>query len=240
MRWISLLLLAGAALTVVRAEPPVLLDQAVAKWIGGHDQWAFTQYVREFDGEQVREERLERYDPSRPADRRWQLLTVNSQRPTPERREEWQKQKERNRLNPGKSLAEFFDFEHAAVVDETDDEACYHLPLRNDHRWLFPTDRVNLKVTINKATMAIDQIEVGIEEPFRVALGLGRVMNLEFDLLMHPSVQSGESDNPAAARPGGMAHAVMNKLGERVEYAWSDFRRVTPHPDNVIAAGPKA
>jgi hypothetical protein len=239
MRWIFLLLLSGAALTVVRAETPALLGQAVDKWIGERDQWAFTQFVREFDGDTVREERLERYDPSQPGARRWQLLSVNGRPATDERRAEWQKRKMKKRLNPGKSLGGFFDLEHATVTDETAQVVHYHLPLRNDHSWLFPTDQVNVKVTVNKTTLAIDQIEARIDEPFRVALGLGRVMDLDFDVQMNPSEQRGETDNPQAAKPDGTARAVMNKLGERVEYDWSEFKRVTPHPDNAIAVAPK-
>ncbi len=140
---------------------------------------------------------------------------------------------------PGKALGDFFDFEHATLTDETAQVGRYHLPLRNDHSWLFPMDRVNLQVTVNKTTHAIDQIEAGINEPFRVALGLGRVMDIDFDVQMNPSVRRGAADNPRAAKPGGTATAVVNKFGERIEYARSEFKRVTPHPDNVIAAGPK-
>ena len=239
MRWILPLLLFGTLLPAGHAATPALLDQAVAKWIGGREQWAFTQFVREFDGGEVKEERLERCDPSQPGDRRWQLLTVNGRPPTDERRAEWQERKLRKRLNPGKSLGDFFDFEHATLTEENAQVVRYHLPLRNDHSWLFPMDRVNLQVTVNKATHAIDQIEAGIDEPFRVALGLGRVMDIDFDVQMNPSVRRGETDNPQAAKPGGKATAVVNKFGERIEYAWSEFKRVTPHPDNVIGAEPK-
>ena len=56
---------------------------------------------------------------------------------------------------------------------------------------------------------------------------------------MNPSARRGEKDNPKAAKPDGTATAAMNKLGERVEYAWIEFKRVTPHSDNLIVAGPK-
>ena len=62
---------------------PPLLSRAVDKWIGERDQWAFTQFVREFDGGTVKEERLERYDPSRPGESRWQLLAINGLKPGP-------------------------------------------------------------------------------------------------------------------------------------------------------------
>lgn len=240
MRWIFLLLWSGAALNVVRAGTPALLGSAVDKWIGERNQWAFTQFVREFDGGTIKEERLERYDPSLPDKRRWHLLTVNGGPPTDERRAAWQERKMKKRLNAGKSLGGFFDFEHATVTDETALVVHYLLPLRNDHSWLFPLDRVRVKLTVNKATLAIDQIEAGIDEPFRVALGLGKVMDVDFDVQMNPSVRRGEKDNPQAAKPDGTATAVVNKLGERVEYAWSEFKRVTPHPENVIVSVPKA
>ena len=80
MRWIPCLLLALVPLTAVRAAPPALLSQAVDRWIGERNQWAFTQFVREFDGTLVAEERHERYDPSQPGEKRWQLLSVNGQR----------------------------------------------------------------------------------------------------------------------------------------------------------------
>lgn len=236
MRLIFYLLLSGAALNAVRAGTPALLQEATDKWIGERNQWAFTQFVREFDGGEIKEERLERYDPSLPKDRRWQLKTVNGGPPTDERRVEWQQRKLKKRLNPGKSLGGFFDFEHATVTDESAQMVHYHLPLRNDHSWLFPLDQVRVRVTVNKATQAIDQIEAGIDEPFRVALGLGKVMDVDFDVQMNPSARRGEKDNPQAAKPGGTATAVVHKFGERVEYAWSEFRRVTPHPDNVLPA----
>jgi len=236
MRSFLFLFLFGAPLVAGHAATPALLGQAVDKWIGERNQWAFTQHVREFDGGKVAEERVERYDPSRPDARRWQLLSVNGQPPTDERRAAWQERKMKKRLNPGKSLGGFFDFEQAAVTGETGRVVRYRLPLRNDHSWLFPLDRVNVEVTVNKATRAIDQIEAGIDEPFRVALGLGQVMDIDFDVQMNPSAKRGEKDNPQAAKPDGTATAVVKKLGERIEYAWSDFKRVTPHPDNVLPA----
>jgi len=239
MRKLLIIFFSLAALAGARAAPPAPLTQAVDKWIGDRDQWAFTQSVREFAGGKVREERLERYDPSKPGESRWQLLAINGQKPTPTQWAEWQQRKMKKRLNPGKPLAEFFDFAQAAVTDENPSSVRYHLPLRNDHAWLFPVDRVNLKVTVNKATAAIDKIEAGIDEPFRVALGLGRLMDLDLDLQMNPSEQLGQSDNPQAAKPEGTARAVMNKLGERVEYVWGGFKRVTPHPDNAIPVSPK-
>ena len=221
------------------AVTPPLLEQAAEKWLGERDNWAFTMFVREFDGGRVKEERRERYDPSKPGSARWELLSVDGKPPTEERRAEWQKHKTKKRKNPGKPLNEYLEFERAKVVKENAKTACYNLPLRDSHSWLFPVDKVSLLVTVNKSTLAIEDVAAGIDEPFKVALGFARVMDLDFDLQMNPPEQGRDKSDPAAAKPDGTARAVVNKFGERIEYTWSDFQHVTPHPDNVIANAPK-
>jgi hypothetical protein len=218
----------------VTAAPPRLLEQATEKWMGERDNWAFTMLVREFQGGQLKEERQERYDPSKPGIARWELISINGAPPTEERRAEWQKRKTRKRPNPGKPLGQYFDFEESRVVIESDRIVRYNVPLRSNNRWLFPLDKVVMWVTVNKAAVAIEEVRAQIEEPFKVALGIARVMDVEFDLQVNPSEQEGDQSNPAMAKPDGTARAVVNKMGERIEYAWSEFQRVTPHPDNVI------
>lgn len=234
-----ILLLACAALA--RAETtdlpgPPLLRLAADKWLEEGDRWAFTVKIREFAGGEVKEERVERYDPSKPGAARWELLNVNGGAPTDDRRAEWQKRKTKRRKPASKSLGDYLDFEDAKIASVTPREVRYHLPLKNNSRWLFPVDRVNLIVTVNKASHEIEQVEAGIDEPFRVALGLARILNVDLDMRLFPANGAAEAAGPETAQPEGQAHVVVNKFGERVEYSWSDFRRVTPHPDNVARA----
>lgn len=235
MRLSYLIFLSAAILVPAYSATPPLLEQAAEKWLGERDNWAFTMLVREFDGGRVREERRERYDPSQPGLARWALLLVNGQPPTVERRAEWLKHKTKKRKNPGKPLNQYLDFERATILKEDARSACYELPLRDNHSWLFPVDKVSLRVTVNKTTLALEEVVAGIEEPFKVVLGFARVMDIDFDLQMNPPGQGGDESNPASAKPDGTARAVVNKLGERIEYAWSEFQRVTPHPDNLIS-----
>ena len=239
MRLSLFFLFSVAMLSPVHGTTPPLLEQAAEKWLGERDNWAFTMLVREFDGGAVKEERRERYDPSKPGLGRWELLQVNGAPPTDERRAEWQKRKSKKRKNPGKPLNEYLEFERAKVVKEDAKMACYNLPLRDNHSWLFPVDKVSLQVTVNKSTLAIEDVVAGIDEPFKVALGFARVMDVDFDLQMNQPARGRNKSDPATAKPDGTASAVVNKFGERIEYAWSEFQRVTPHPDNIIAALPK-
>ena len=220
------------------AQTPPLLRKGVVRWLGERDNWAFTLHVREFDGGKVKEERVERYDPSKPGIDRWQLLSVDDKTPTDERRAEWLKRKTKKRKNPGKPLDEYLEFEHATIFRETEKAVSYHVPLRNNNSWLFPVDRVELRVTVDKTSFAIENVMAGIDEPFKVALGLARVLDVDLDMQMNPSVIRETATDPALAKPDGTAKVVVNRLGQRIEYTWSEFKRVTPHPDNVIANTP--
>ncbi|HUG11180.1 MAG TPA: hypothetical protein VMM36_09210 [Opitutaceae bacterium] len=222
--------------TVVRAEVPELLNKAAENWLGERDKWAFTLEVREFDGGKVKEERRERYDPSKPGTGRWELLLVDGKPPAEEKRADWQKRKTKKRKNPGKPMSEYLDLDRATIVQQTSQTVSYRVPLRSGNKWLFPIDKVHLRVTVNRETFGLEVVVASIDEPFRVWLGLAKVLDLDFDLQMNPSEQNDDASEPASSRPDGTANVVLNKLGERLEYEFSEFQRVTPHPDNVIAA----
>lgn len=220
MRWFLLLLLIVAPL--VRADDTALLQQVAKNWLDERDHWAFTQRVREFDGKEVKQERVERYDPSRGFAERWQLVSINGQPPTEKELSEWRakKNKKQRRARPG--LGENFDFTKAKVAEETSESVRYELPLKSSVEWLFPISKVELLITINKRGPALEQVQARISEPFRVALGLARILDIDLDVQMQPPPAA----DPADAKPSGTASAVVTKFGDRVEYYWSEFRRV--------------
>src|SRR5688572_13248813 len=189
---LNVFFLAFALLPAAVAATPPLLEQAAEKWMGERDNWSFTMQVREFEGGRISEERRERFDPSKPGIARWTLLSVNGKPPTDERRAEWQKRKTKKRPKPGKPLNQYLDFERGKVLAEDEKTARYNLPLRDGSSWLFPVNKVVLSVTINKSTLAIEEVQAAIEEPFKVALGLARVLDLDFDLQMNPSGEEAE------------------------------------------------
>jgi hypothetical protein len=240
MRLFLILLLGGAVLAGPEAAGSPMLNRAAEKWLAEGNHWAFTVRVREFDEGEVKEDRVEHYDPSKPGADRWELVTVDGRAPTEVRRQTWLKYKTKHRRGVLPVLADYFDFENARVAEVTASAVRYHLPLRSNHSWLFPVDRVALMVTVNKTTQAIEQVEAGLDEPYRVALGLARVLDVDFDLKMNAPGQSGGAGGPAMAQPQGLARVVVSRLGARVEYNWSDFRRVTPHPDSVAGQKPDA
>ena len=237
MRLFLILFLGGLALAGPEAAGSPLLNRAAEKWLVEGNHWAFTMRVREFDEGEVKEDRVEHYDPSKPGAARWELVTVDGRAPTEERRQTWRKYKAKRHREIPPALADYFDFENARVAGVTATAVRYHLPLRSSHSWLFPVDRVALTVTVNKTTQAIEQVAAGLDEPYRVALGLTRILEVEFDLKMSAPGQHGGAGGPALAQPQGRARVVVSRLGERIEYNWSEFRRVAPPAEN--AAGPE-
>ena len=131
------------------------------------------------------------------------------------------------------STGDALDFANAKVLEETAQSVRYELPLRSSIDWLFPVSKVELIVTVNKTGPALEQVQARINEPFRVALGLARVLDIDLDVQMAPPPTA----DPAEAKPSGTARAVVTKLGERVEYSWSDFKRVAAPPDDAAGDG---
>ncbi|HVU24227.1 MAG TPA: hypothetical protein VHE13_08890 [Opitutus sp.] len=227
MRLIPVLFLALGSCVAARAADNALLLQVANRWFDERGHWAFTEHVREFQGKTLKQERVERYDPSMRPVSRWQLLAINGHKPSPAEWSDWLARKNRKHGKRPKDIDSYFDFAKARVLDETADAIRYELPLRGGVEWLFPINKVELLVTIDKRPPALREVHARISEPMRVALGLAHVLNINLDFQMDGPV----SPDPADAKPSGSAEAVVTKLGDRVEYSWSDFTRVTPHAE---------
>jgi hypothetical protein len=105
----------------------------------------------------------------------------------------------------------------------------YEVPLRNDKSWLFQTDKVRVVVSINKETRALEHLTASVREPLKVLLGLAKITNgnLDLDFL---TFNDNAAPGPETSQPTGTARVTVSKLGERAEYTWSDFKRVTLVP----------
>jgi hypothetical protein len=228
-RFLRLALVLASAAPLARADE--ILRSAVGRWLDERDNWAFTQLAREYDGDKLKRERLERYDPSRPDRERWELIRLNGRAPTPEEKADLTERKNKKRRRHTTPIADYFDFDRAVVAAENADSIRYELPLRSNAAWLFPVEKVSLVLSIDKPTRAITQVQARIQEPFRVALGLARVLDIDLDVQTELPPAGAPTADPAAAKPNGTARVVVTKFGDRVEYEWSDFQRVIPHPD---------
>jgi hypothetical protein len=157
--WLSVIL-CGAMFSALRAGTPPLLAQAFAQWAAGREDLAFTQQTRFFaDDGHVKEERIERYDPSLPDSRRWRLLEVDGQPATNEQREKWEERKNgKPRKQVAKSPAEYLDLEHATLVRDTPKTARFEVGLRPDAARLLAVEHIAVVVTVDKESGSIARI----------------------------------------------------------------------------------
>ena len=215
------------ALAWASPAPPSLLEQAVENWLGERDHWAFTQRAVEYDGDKPRE-RLERYDPSRGGDDRWTLLAINGRAPTAEERQAWAKKKFRkNRRRIETPIGDFFDFKDAKIISSKGAIVHYEVPLRRDKNWLFQTDKVKVVVSVNKESRALEHLTAVVREPVKVLLGLVHINYGKLDLnFVH--FDDDATPGPESAQPNGTARVSVSRFGERAEFTWSDFKRVSP------------
>ncbi len=213
-------ILAGAAGKPASNTPP-LLDAAVANWLTGKEDWAFTQRMRSVDDHgKVKEEQVTRYDPSLPDDRRWALLELNGKPPPADKKAAWEKSKNaKPRKHSNKPLDELFDFDSAILKKATADQAIYEVAVRPAAARLIQVDKLEIEVAVGRKSQAIERVTAGIRQPMRVALGLATVTGLELDV---------HFDDVDAA-PDGKATASVSKLGDQIDYEWSDFKRVTAY-----------
>lgn len=204
-----------------------LLEDAVEKWLGERDHWAFTQKAVEWDDGKPRE-RLERYDPSKAGDARWTLLAINGKPPTPEQHTAWAKKKfKKNKRRFDSPIGDYFDFRDAKKISETPQHVRYDVPLRRDRSWLFQADKVQVQVTVNKETRALEHLTAIVREPVKVLLGLAKITDGKLDLSFL-NFDDEATPGPESTQPTGSAHVTVSKFGERAEFTWSDFKRVTP------------
>lgn len=220
-------LLLGCAPALAVGAEKTLLEEAVDNWLGEREHWAFTQRAVEYDGDTPRE-RLERYDPSKPGDARWTLLAINGAKPTPEQHAAWAKKKfKKNHRRFDSPIGDYFDFKDARVMAETPKLIRYEVPLRSDKSWLFQADKVQVVVTVNKDTHALEHLTANVREPVKVLLGLAKITDGRLDLSFLQFDEDAAA-GPESAQPTGSARVTVSKLGERAEFTWSDFKRVTP------------
>lgn len=232
---LPLLVLCLAVVGRTAAAPPALLVQVAEQWLGEKDRWAFTQVTRESSRRGVVQERRERFDPSQPDEQRWRLITIDGRPPSAKESEAFNARKNKPRRKVTRTPLEYVDLDHARIVEETAAMATYAVPLRAVAAGLFPADQIVVTLTVNKQTHALEQVKAGIEAPLNIAFGIARVLDLDFDLQVRSPPGTGKATGPATAQPNGLARAVVTKFGQRVEYAWSEFHRVPPHPATSAA-----
>jgi hypothetical protein len=228
---VSFYCLCTLAAAGLHAAAPPLLVRALQHWSEGQGELAFTQQTRVFlaDGD-VKEERVERYDPSLPDSQRWRLIELNGQPATDEQSRKWETRKNsRPRKKVDESPAAYLDLDHAAVTSETARDVRFRIPIRPETKRLIDVENIDVVVTVDKQTGNVAGVGAALREPIRMFLGAARITDLDVNLRINPEDEGsgGPSDE---VESGSTVRVKISKLGRPVEYDWSDFKRVASFP----------
>ncbi len=210
----------------IRAEAPALLINAVRQWEEGRQELAFTQRTRALNDDlSPNYERIERYDPSRPDERRWQLLAVNGRPPTVEERHDIEVQRNRKpRKRAGNPPARYLDLESARLVRENERTAHFEVGIKPEAARFVPVNKIVVEITIDKATATIDRITASLREPLRIVFGIAKIIDVDVDLRFDEPAAGPATSSEVAAT--STARVMMSKFGNPVEFTWSDFKEV--------------
>lgn len=227
---------------LTKAETPALLAEAINHWDAGQKDLAFTQHGSLLgEKDQVEKTWVERYDPSLPDNQRWRLLEVNGKPATDEERKKWESKKNNKpRKKALKPLSEYLDLPNAKKLDETDKATRFEVGLRPDAMRLASVEKLVLIMTIDKTQKDITHIAATLREPMKIALGLAKVTDVDFDVRMEPDSEKKDGKTTGDVKEGSTAKVVMSKFGDPMEYRWSDFKRVDAYgtkPGANAAAG---
>jgi hypothetical protein len=149
-----------------------------------HKSWAYTE--THVDSEHVW---VGRFDPRRPEDQRWQLLTVNDRTPTEEEMEEYQEERAGNNSDDGEDSVEaMVKPDSVRLIEET---AEYWLlgfdPGEDDHEVV---ENLEATIRISKAGSYLEFIDLRSRSPIKPAVGI-KIAKLITRLTFGPAADGG-------------------------------------------------
>src|ERR1017187_6071573 len=90
---------------------------------------------------------------------------------------------------------------------------------------LLAVENIVVVITVDKERGGIARISATFRQPISVLLGLARITDLGISVRMEP-VAKGSGQKAGEVQIGSTARVTMSKLGNSMEYNWSDFKRV--------------
>ena len=230
MNRLRLLVIGWVAVCCLSAQTPLPLAQAVDKLIAEDEHWAYTRVTRSLsrDGTPSSSVTIEQFDPSRPYDRQWTLVTLNGHAPSRSDVASWQTAKVRMTKARGeRTLGDILDLDHARVLTETSVSVAYAVPILPDASKRFPADKFQVIMTVDKVHAVLTAFSVQQREKFRVA-GVASVDSVQVDGRL-ASVDGRFAPVLVWARGNGRGHLFgLIPVSVGREFSYGDFRRVKP------------
>jgi len=214
----------GLLAASARADSPPLLDAAIGNWTTTQSEWSFTRKTRSLnDKGRVKEERIEHYNPALSDDQRWQLVEINGRPPTEAELKAENKKNRKPRKYGSGSPGDFLDLAHATVRERSPVAVTFEVPVRTAVRGLAQSGKLVVLITVNRKTQTIERLSAQLLGPMRIALGLAKLTDVDLDLSVQPDEQQAKAEGNEAS---GTARVTLSAFGERMEYEWSELKRI--------------
>lgn len=221
------------SVAAARAAVPPLLDAAIHKLVADEDHWAFTEKVQEYDrkGKPIGGTTIERYDPSQPFERQWQLFQYRGHAPTPQETASWHRARDRMMKRHGeKGLGDVLDLDHATVAVQSPDTTTFLVPIRKGASPHFPADKLEVFMDVDRKMQALRAFSLRPKGPFRLA-GVIKVDAGEVDGRLEV-VQANYTPVLVWVRGAGYGHVFgVFRVGRGEQVTYNDFKRVQPYND---------
>ena len=249
VRFLVLLLAAGWTAAPLRAGGPPLLDDALGKFMGDVDRWAYTQTVVEKDDKgKVVAQAVVRFDPSRPYAEQFTPLSIDGKEPTDRQFKKFRKQGEKRAerhdqaeregtTSVRKTLGELMDLEHATVAAETATSVTYEVPLKKEGNNRLPPEKFLVTAQVDRERGVFENIAVKLRSPIRQVLVV-KIKSGE-GWLEFATVDPKYSPVLTSIRGGGSGSILFVPVGRTYELKREAFQRVKPYAERFgVKIGP--
>lgn len=240
-RLIFIFSLLSIFLAPVRAEIPLLLQEAVKNLAMDGARWAYTERaIQKDDKGKTKSETLMRFDPSKPYAEQYTPLKIDGKAPTDsqlrkyrrrgEKRGETLERAEREGVSPSrKTLGELMDLDRVTVAEENAQTITYEVPLKKEGNDRLPPEKFRVLARVSKELHAFENVSATLRAPLReklvvkVSEGEGHI---EFKTVdpKHPPQMT-------AVRGSGSGSILFVPIGRSYEMTREDFKRVKPYGD---------
>lgn len=217
------------------AEVPALLQDSVTACGLNSGHWAYTlKTIVRGRADTIKEETVARYDPSRPRDEQWMLLTRNGRPVSPGDIRKYRREMA-DRHEKRRTLGEFIEWDKAVATGESATAVTYTVPLSEENPWWFPAEKFGVAIRVNKQTRGFETIEVRLLGPMHVAL-FAKVKNVGADLKFSP-IDPLHGPVLSAIRLSGQGSIMFIGISGGYEQTRTDFQRVTPGDSHEVKFG---
>lgn len=222
--FLSVLILSTGLL--VAADVDLVETALAAMDEASQDRWAYTQTMIE-NGTEV----VIRYDPSRPEDQRFSVVSVDDRSPTEAEEEKYLERanndsSDHDESDEGNEIRAMIEPESLTPIEETETHMLYSfqpVAVDEDDRKLY--EHLEATLRLAKSPPHVESIEMRSPKPFSLGFGI-KIKQFELILTFAP-VDGDVLPRTVSTRIVGRA-MLFKKVEEAIRVTYSDYRRVDP------------